>query len=264
MGENSIFPDSENRSHYLSPKEASAFPWPTYFAEDSTFEKECLTPFMNMLPQGGCVLDLGCGVGIETRKLERSGFRVYPLDANPNYLKVIAHHFPKWMQSPLLRAFFAQLLRIKPIAELFSRYFPKMESPRILGDALNLPIREDSLDGCLIKHLLTFGSDGERLRILREVYRALKTGGVIAIYNEARDVSYDIRPGAATDAGGHYPVYNPDEHQFSRYAVYALNEAGLKRLLKTAGFHDIEIMQVVTTTDRFGTTKRHMVAFAKK
>lgn len=49
-------------------------------------QSEALARFMAELPEGGHVLDLGCGPGLHAAEMARAGFRVTATDASPEFV----------------------------------------------------------------------------------------------------------------------------------------------------------------------------------
>jgi len=220
-----------------------------YFKNDSIFESDCLTPFIKKLKPGSTVIDLACGVGIETRIMEKAGMKVIPVDGNPNFLKTIKTKFPKIIESSaLLKELYLFITQYKPIGEWFNKrgYYLEATQRRLLADVNQLPLEKATVDGILIKHLFTFGSDEQRTAILKECARTLKENGVLALYNEVID--YKSRPFLPKDSTPIFPI----------------NSTIIKKLLESAGFEIEEIKKVSSETDRWKEEDNQMVVFANK
>ncbi len=104
------------------------------------------------LPAGARVADLGCGSGVFTELLRRSGYQSVGLDISP---KLVA---------------------------LGRRTYPGLEL--IEGDAENLPFETASLDGVLLSGLVHHFPDPRRLAA--EVQRVLKPGGRFVAFDPNR------------------------------------------------------------------------------
>jgi SAM-dependent methyltransferase len=104
------------------------------------------------LPAGARVADLGCGSGIFTDLLRRTGYTAVGLDISPKLIAVGRSKFPG--------------------LEL------------IEGDAENLPFEGESLDGVLLSGLVHHFPDPTRLAA--EVGRVLKPGGRFVAFDPNR------------------------------------------------------------------------------
>jgi SAM-dependent methyltransferase len=104
------------------------------------------------LPAGARVADLGCGSGIFTDLLRRTGYTTVGLDISPKLIAVGRSKFPG--------------------LEL------------IEGDAENLPFEGESLDGVLLSGLVHHFPDPTRLAA--EVGRVLKPGGRFVAFDPNR------------------------------------------------------------------------------
>jgi len=107
---------------------------------------------LSALPRGARVADLGCGSGVFTELLRRTGYASVGLDISP---KLVA------------------LGRSK---------YPGLEL--IEGDAENLPFASGSLDGVLLSGLVHHFPDPRRLAT--ETRRVLKTGGRFVAFDPNR------------------------------------------------------------------------------
>jgi SAM-dependent methyltransferase len=62
---------------------------------DYLFEKDWLDRFLDLMPQGGTILDLGCGSGVPiARYLIEHGCRVNGVDSSPAMIAMCADRFP--------------------------------------------------------------------------------------------------------------------------------------------------------------------------
>jgi SAM-dependent methyltransferase len=107
---------------------------------------------LSSLPRGARVADLGCGSGIFTELLRRQGYQSTGLDISP---KLVA---------------------------LGRRKYPGLEL--IEGDAENLPLETESLDGVLLSGLVHQFPDPRRLA--GEVRRVLRNGGRFVAFDPNR------------------------------------------------------------------------------
>lgn len=61
----------------------------------SLFEKTWLDPFLALIPKGGAILDLGCGMGEPiARYFIEGGYEVTGVDSSPNMIRLCAERFP--------------------------------------------------------------------------------------------------------------------------------------------------------------------------
>ncbi len=240
--------ENEASGELLRPRRYIPKNLENYFKNDFVFESNCLTPFIKKLKPGSTVIDLACGVGIETRIMEKAGMKVIPVDGNPNFLKTINAKFPKIIESSaLLKELYSFITQYKPIGEWFNKRGYNLEATqqRLLADVNQLPLEKATVDGILIKHLFTFGSDEQRTAILKEC-RTLKKNGVLAIYNEVIDhKSWPFSPKDLTP-------------------IFPINLTIIKKLLESAGFEIEEIKKVSSKTDRWKEEDTQMVVFANK
>jgi len=254
----------DRRTVYLNPQYYLNQKTPSYlnFSPDPTFENNALGPLLENLPAGALVLDLGCNVGVETRELEKAGMKVIPLDPNIMALRLVNCRFPPWLTNPLARKILSLLALNPQIARFLGLNFLESSARRIQGDGFHLPLRENAVDACIIKHVLTFGDNEERLQLLKEAFRVLKPGGRLVVYVEYMEYSCDLERIGPFEV--FVPVAKTDEHDFSPYAVYALTPAELEWQLKAAGFENIRIKVIRSTSDRFGAAENQLLAFARK
>lgn len=163
------------------------------FLQDPLFIKQCIDPLVTILKPGDTVLDLACGIGMETRELERRGLKVIPLDEDLGWLKLIQNQFPECLgNSPrgvVARIGLAALGRkdfARKVLDLFSMGLDARNN-RVLGMAEAIPLKAESVDAVVCKHYLIFGNEDERRQVLGEIERVLKPGGIALIFNEVRE-----------------------------------------------------------------------------
>jgi len=135
---------------------------------------------LNLRP-GAWVLDVGTGPCWSSRLLAQKGFNVIALDVNE-----------------------ANYYGLKTSDILFAAHGVYFE--RILESMTNLPIRDGMLDA--ITFNASFHHTPDMTQTLRECYRVLKPGGVIAMVNEEFESIRQklFAQGSATDTGSHHTV----------------------------------------------------------
>lgn len=127
---------------------------------DADMEK-VMKPFMELLPENGEVLDLGCGSGRDTVTLEEEGFYVTPLDGSEEMCKLAEVHTDK---------------------EVLHMTYDQMEFDEVF----------DGIWACAsLVHL----TEEEMKQILPKLERALKMDGILyfSVYKGNRDGIYNGR-----------------------------------------------------------------------
>ncbi len=112
-------------------------------------EQGLLAWLLQELPGARSILEVGCGGGQFTRWLAGEGFRIVGLDRSPTMLGALRGRTP--------------------------------ELPALLGDALALPLRDESIDVVLFVTSLEFVSDPRHA--LREAARVARRGVVLLLLN---------------------------------------------------------------------------------
>ena len=135
----------------------------------------------SLLPsEKGKVLDLGCGTGLYTERLKKTGFEVFSLDYSGKMLKVAEK---------------------------------RAEGNFIRGDAADLPFRDSSFDGIISVTSFEFFSDPEKA--LREMRRVVKNGGFIIIGMLSRGNLWSrSRKGKELYKRAHFYTYFEVKHLF--------------------------------------------------
>ena len=98
-----------------------------------------IQPFVDLLPQKGKILDVGCGVGIATELLTQAGFDVTGIDASPQMVSFAQKRNPK------TRILIGDFRNIEIadgfdgiVMQAFIHLFPSEETRAILGKAREL------------------------------------------------------------------------------------------------------------------------------
>ena len=63
--------------------------------ENNKVETDSLQEFIKLMPTGGVILDIGCGMGFETNYFQECGFKAYGIDISENKIKIAKELFPK-------------------------------------------------------------------------------------------------------------------------------------------------------------------------
>lgn len=117
-----------------------------------------LRKFMDLLPAGAVILDLGCGPGRDLKIFLRAGFRAVGVDYSAK------------------------------MVELARGYAP--DATVIQGDARNLALPDNSADGVWCCASLVHLDEGERCAAAHEILRVARPGGVILVSVKKGEGSY--------------------------------------------------------------------------
>ncbi len=190
----------------------------------------------SVLPAGGRVLDLGCGVGRHAHGLERSGFSVVGVDVSEWAVEQARGGPGVFVALDLTAGPWPDLSRPQssPEPDLpgpqsssgpdLSR--PQSSSPRSPGPDLSVPpetmgVGADAppggpsggidpaadapgFDAVICVQAFGWGSDADQLRLLRRVRSVLKPGGVLVLdHSNATAILRDYRSHAVAEVDGH-------------------------------------------------------------
>jgi len=115
-----------------------------------TWDDDFIDYFVNELPSGATILDLGCGPGTDAVKLTSKGLKIYGFDLSEELLKIASKRLPK--------AVFSQ------------------------GDMLeDLPYENEFFDGVFSKASLLHIPKDKIEIVLKEIIRVLKRNGILHI-----------------------------------------------------------------------------------
>lgn len=129
--------------------------------ENDTWDDDFLNFFCEALFQDAKVLDLGCGPGVETKKLSLRGFDMQGFDISESLLKIAREKLPP--------------------------------ATYVKGDMLRgLPYDESSFDGVFAKASLLHVPKESIEIVLKEILRILKPGGVLHIAVKQGDDEKEI------------------------------------------------------------------------
>lgn len=158
---------------------------------------------MDRLPQGGRLLDIGCGTGLFVERYCERGGRAAGLDISPKMLERARDRWP--------------------------------EAEWIVGTADALPFRDDSFDAA--SSLLAFSYFRDPGRMLAEVVRVLRPGGRLALCTLGRNFFTAGLPAIHTLAElarvRQVGMGSFDEHYYSGREMV--------ELFSRAGFSDIRV-----------------------
>jgi SAM-dependent methyltransferase len=172
------------------------------------------------LPAGAAVLDVASGTGILARAAARRvgpRGRVLATDISPAMVAFNAGHAPLPGSAPIETA---------------------------LAPATDLGVRDGEYDAVLCQQGMPFFPD--RPGAVREMYRALRPGGLvgIAVWTPGHDVDpFEIMEGALRDLGAPEPfagAFDPSS--------YVLSPEQVATLLRDAGFRDVDSQEVELVT----------------
>ncbi len=129
--------------------------------KDDTWDNDFLEDFIKHLPLSSKILDLGCGPGIESKKMSDKDIDVCGMDLSPELIKIAKEHTPK--------------------------------ATFIIGNMLEtFPFVNNSFDGVFAKaSLLHIPKDKIHL-VIKEMARVLKTGGIIHIAVKKGDGEHEV------------------------------------------------------------------------
>lgn len=116
---------------------------------NDTWDDDYLSVFAKMLPAGADILELGCGPGVEMKKLRAKGFHVHGLDISKRLLAVAR--------------------RLNP------------DSPLTCGDMRKMPFENGAFDGVFAKASLLHIDKKDIPTALSEARRVLVPGGILHI-----------------------------------------------------------------------------------
>ncbi len=122
------------------------------YAQDhanDTWDNDYLELFSSLLPPAADVLDLGCGPGVEIKRLRIRGFHVHGLDISARILAVAK--------------------RLNP------------DSPFTRGDMRKLPFGDGTFNGVFAKASLLHISKGDATAVLNETRRVLVPSGIFHV-----------------------------------------------------------------------------------
>jgi len=115
----------------------------------NTWDDDYLRLFANSLLKGAKVLDLGCGAGNDTAKLDKMGFATEGIDLSDKLIEIVKQKTPnlKFVQ----------------------------------GDMLKLPYKDASFDGVFAKASILHIAKEDVPKVLAEIKRVLKPKGIVHI-----------------------------------------------------------------------------------
>ncbi len=200
-------------------------PWADYDPANIPSKSDLseLESFLERLPEGARVLDLGCGSGGVSRTMARRGFAVVGVDINAD---AIAHASGSGGGGRFV---------VRDLA-----------SPK----GLRLDDAPFSAVVCQLV-LSVVGKTGEREALLENARDALELGGLL--YLSASEVSDDVNPAYEKlyrddfpETGERYTYYSRDSDGCALYETHHFTGPELSALIETAGF---ELMQLVSKTE---------------
>jgi len=116
--------------------------------------------FIDLLPRGAVVLDLGCGPGTDTKKLVAAGLVVHGFDLSDEFLRIAQEKNPG--------------------------------VDFIQGDMRTLPYPTNIFDGVYAKASLLHIPKADMLQALREIFRVVTPGGVVHVAIKAGDGEREV------------------------------------------------------------------------
>jgi ubiquinone/menaquinone biosynthesis C-methylase UbiE len=147
--------------------------------DDRRWMQPLVDSFAELLSPGALVLDLGCASGRETVELQAAGLQVVGLDLAAAFLRIARSRYPA--------------------------------VGYVLGDALQLPIASQSLDGVWAMASLLHLAPHDAAPALAEVRRVLRPGG--AFYSSMQIGTtagmVPAQAGEAVQADRYYTYYEP-------------------------------------------------------
>lgn len=186
-----------------------------------------LETWLERIPVGAKLLDLGCGTGGVSRQLVERGFAVVGVDVNEDALARARNEAPR-----------ASFYR------------------RDVASTRGLALDEAPFDAVVGQLVLSIvGGPLERRSLLENARVALVPGG--HLYLSASGVSSDINPGYRRTYEEDFPRTGERHTYFSRdaagnvlYRTHHFEEDELRQLVESAGFEAVEIQKKRETSSR--------------
>jgi len=68
---------------------------PKQIKQNAKIDKESLDDFLKYIPKGGVILDIGCGLGIDTAYFHSCGYKTYGIDISENAINLAKQVYPE-------------------------------------------------------------------------------------------------------------------------------------------------------------------------
>ncbi|ANZ39458.1 hypothetical protein BBK82_28815 [Lentzea guizhouensis] len=164
----------------------------------------------SVLPGGGRVLDLGCGVGRHAHGLARLGFDVVGVDVSEWAVAQAARGPGGFVAADLMAGPWPDFAAVSAVSRVESRASELSVPSETIGVGAHAPPGgppvgiDPGFDAVVCVQAFGWGSDADQLRLLRRVRSVLKPGGVLVLdHSNATAILRGYQSHAVAEVDGH-------------------------------------------------------------